>query len=202
MLACRGPAGGCDPAQVVRRHLPAAGMRPGARMEEAVREHGAAIAAFWHYSFLYFFYHPRAYSAAVMVSSSRDGEYIARLAERFPPPAGALLVQPAFPRPARDGRTDASGQQRRHRCRRLPGPARCSSPAPSSWRASRAGPSCPWPGPRIGTSRSTAGTAPSFPSPLPPSCSTTASRCSPTPVSHAEVEVFRQELEARLNAPR
>ena len=53
------------------------------RMEEAVREHGAAIAAFWHYSFLYLFYHLRAYSAAVMVSSSRDGEYIARLARQF-----------------------------------------------------------------------------------------------------------------------
>ncbi len=48
-----------------------------------VRDHGSAIAAFWHYSFLYFFYHLRRYSAAVMVSASRDGEYIARLAERL-----------------------------------------------------------------------------------------------------------------------
>ena len=53
------------------------------RMDAVLRENGAAIAVFWHYSFLYIFYHLRAYSAAVMVSSSRDGEYIARLAERF-----------------------------------------------------------------------------------------------------------------------
>ncbi|MBM9536495.1 lysophospholipid acyltransferase family protein [Desulfobulbus alkaliphilus] len=40
------------------------------------------IAAFWHYSFLYFFYYfqKRSTSAAVMVSASRDGEYIARVA--------------------------------------------------------------------------------------------------------------------------
>ena len=53
------------------------------QVAELVREHGSAIAAFWHYSFVYFFYHLRRYSAAVMVSASRDGEYIARLAERF-----------------------------------------------------------------------------------------------------------------------
>lgn len=41
------------------------------------------IAAFWHYSFLYNFYYLRSQPAAVMVSASRDGEYIARLAERF-----------------------------------------------------------------------------------------------------------------------
>ncbi|MDO5673653.1 MAG: lysophospholipid acyltransferase family protein [bacterium] len=44
---------------------------------------GKGIAAFWHYSFLYNFYYLRDYPAAVMVSASRDGEYIARLAEKF-----------------------------------------------------------------------------------------------------------------------
>ncbi|MDX9835759.1 MAG: lysophospholipid acyltransferase family protein [Desulfobulbus sp.] len=53
------------------------------RLDAAVREHGSGIAALWHYSFPYIFYHLRVYSAAVMVSSSRDGEYIARLAEQF-----------------------------------------------------------------------------------------------------------------------
>ncbi len=38
------------------------------------------IGAFWHYSFLYFFYYFRKYPAAVMVSASKDGEYIAQLA--------------------------------------------------------------------------------------------------------------------------
>ena len=38
------------------------------------------IAAFWHYSILYILYHMRHYTATAMVSASRDGEYIARLA--------------------------------------------------------------------------------------------------------------------------
>ncbi len=46
--------------------------------EHAARDTG--IAAFWHYSFLYFFYYFRKYPAAVMVSASRDGEYIAQVA--------------------------------------------------------------------------------------------------------------------------
>lgn len=41
------------------------------------------IASFWHYSLLYIFYFLRANSATVMVSASRDGEYIARLAGKF-----------------------------------------------------------------------------------------------------------------------
>lgn len=60
-----------------------------------VREHGAdkrkqahatgkaIIATFWHYSLFYVFYHFRNDSAAVLVSASQDGEYIARLAHRF-----------------------------------------------------------------------------------------------------------------------
>ena len=41
----------------------------------------SGIAAFWHYSFLYLFVYLRRYPAAVMVSASKDGEYIARLAQ-------------------------------------------------------------------------------------------------------------------------
>ena len=41
------------------------------------------IASFWHYSIIYTLYHMRKYSATAMVSASKDGEYIARLAERF-----------------------------------------------------------------------------------------------------------------------
>lgn len=47
---------------------------------DAVVGQGGGIAAFWHYSILYMFYHLRSFPAAVMVSASRDGEYIARLA--------------------------------------------------------------------------------------------------------------------------
>ncbi|MBV5316432.1 MAG: lysophospholipid acyltransferase family protein [Desulfobulbaceae bacterium] len=43
-------------------------------------ERDTGIGAFWHYSFLYFFYYFRKYPAAVMVSASKDGEYIAQLA--------------------------------------------------------------------------------------------------------------------------
>jgi lysophospholipid acyltransferase (LPLAT)-like uncharacterized protein len=43
-------------------------------------ENGTIIAAFWHYSMLYIFYNLRALSAAIMVSASRDGEYIAQVA--------------------------------------------------------------------------------------------------------------------------
>jgi len=41
------------------------------------------VASFWHYSLVYIFYFLRKYSATVMVSASRDGEYIARLAGKF-----------------------------------------------------------------------------------------------------------------------
>lgn len=46
-------------------------------------EQGAVIVLFWHYSLFYLLYHLRRYPAAVMVSASRDGEYIARIAERL-----------------------------------------------------------------------------------------------------------------------
>ncbi len=48
---------------------------------EEVAEAGGGIAVFWHYSFLYIFHHLRRYPGVVMVSASRDGEYIARVAE-------------------------------------------------------------------------------------------------------------------------
>ena len=41
------------------------------------------IAVFWHYSIIYVLYFMRHYSGTAMVSASRDGEYIARLAEKF-----------------------------------------------------------------------------------------------------------------------
>jgi hypothetical protein len=41
------------------------------------------IASFWHHSIVYILYHMRKYSATAMVSASSDGEYLARLAEKF-----------------------------------------------------------------------------------------------------------------------
>ncbi|HEB51299.1 MAG TPA: DUF374 domain-containing protein [Desulfobulbus sp.] len=48
---------------------------------EQVLAGGGGVAVFWHYSFLYIFHHLRRYPGVVMVSASRDGEYIARVAE-------------------------------------------------------------------------------------------------------------------------
>ncbi len=57
-------------------------LREGAAFHEyAARDTG--VAAFWHYSFLYLFWYLRRYPAAIMVSSSKDGAYIARLAEQM-----------------------------------------------------------------------------------------------------------------------
>jgi len=60
------------------------------RVEMQGREHldqavarGTIIAAFWHYSILYIFHNLRHLRAAVMVSASRDGEYIARVARLY-----------------------------------------------------------------------------------------------------------------------
>ncbi|MGE4559223.1 MAG: lysophospholipid acyltransferase family protein [Desulfobulbus sp.] len=47
----------------------------------AARDNG--IASFWHYSFLYLFWYLRRYRSAIMVSASKDGAYIARLAEQM-----------------------------------------------------------------------------------------------------------------------
>lgn len=43
----------------------------------------AVIAPCWHYSIVYFFHHLCKYGGAVLVSASRDGEFVARIAERF-----------------------------------------------------------------------------------------------------------------------
>lgn len=48
-----------------------------------VAKEQAVIALFWHYSFFYNFYFLRPYPSAIMVSASKDGEYIARLAKKF-----------------------------------------------------------------------------------------------------------------------
>lgn len=50
---------------------------------EAARAQGGVIAPFWHYSIVYLFHHLCGYDAVVMVSASRDGEYVARTAQRF-----------------------------------------------------------------------------------------------------------------------
>lgn len=52
----------------------------GDRHLQTVLDQGTAVAVFWHYSFAYLFYHLRPYPAAIMVSASKDGEYIARVA--------------------------------------------------------------------------------------------------------------------------
>lgn len=51
-------------------------------LAEAVAR-GAVIVPFWHYSIFYMFHHLRKYPAVVLVSASRDGEYIARIAKRL-----------------------------------------------------------------------------------------------------------------------
>jgi lysophospholipid acyltransferase (LPLAT)-like uncharacterized protein len=65
-------------------------------LQDALKQ-GAIIVPFWHYSFLYMFYHLRHYSAMVLVSASRDGEYIARIAEHlhFQPVRGSSNRQGA-----------------------------------------------------------------------------------------------------------
>lgn len=42
-----------------------------------------AVASFWHYSFMFIFYYLRKETAVVMVSASKDGEYISRVAKKF-----------------------------------------------------------------------------------------------------------------------
>jgi lysophospholipid acyltransferase (LPLAT)-like uncharacterized protein len=48
-------------------------------LDEALA-HGAAIVAIWHYSVLYSLHHMRQHPGVTMVSASKDGEYIARVA--------------------------------------------------------------------------------------------------------------------------
>ena len=49
----------------------------------SARERGGVIAPFWHYSIVYFFHHLCGYGGVVLASASRDGEYVAKTAERF-----------------------------------------------------------------------------------------------------------------------
>lgn len=49
----------------------------------ADERNNAVIAVFWHYSLFYMFYHLRTVSAAILVSASEDGDYIAGLAQNL-----------------------------------------------------------------------------------------------------------------------
>ncbi len=44
---------------------------------------GSGIGSFWHYSFLYSFFHNRKEKVVAMVSASKDGEYMSRFFEIF-----------------------------------------------------------------------------------------------------------------------
>ncbi len=50
---------------------------------------GSGVGSFWHYSFLYSFFHNRKEKIVAMVSASSDGEYISRFLEKF----GVLTVR-------------------------------------------------------------------------------------------------------------
>jgi len=47
------------------------------------QEQGAVIVPFWHYSLFYMLHHVSRYPAVALISASRDGEYIARIAHRL-----------------------------------------------------------------------------------------------------------------------
>ncbi|MCI5165295.1 MAG: DUF374 domain-containing protein [Candidatus Electrothrix sp. GM3_4] len=47
---------------------------------QKVMDQGAAVVPIWHYSVFYMLYHLRQYPGVAMVSASKDGEYIARVA--------------------------------------------------------------------------------------------------------------------------
>lgn len=57
-------------------------IRDAHHLEEA-REQGALIVPFWHYSIFYILHHLRHYPGVALVSASRDGEFIARIARRL-----------------------------------------------------------------------------------------------------------------------
>lgn len=50
---------------------------------DEVRAQGAVIVPFWHYSIFYMLHHLRQYPGVALISASRDGEYIARIAQRL-----------------------------------------------------------------------------------------------------------------------
>lgn len=47
---------------------------------DKAQAHGAAVMTFWHYSIFYIFHHMRRHSGVAMISASKDGEYITRVA--------------------------------------------------------------------------------------------------------------------------
>lgn len=53
----------------------------GLEYRKKAEEAKCIVALFWHYSLVYVFYHLKKERAAVLVSASEDGEYIARLAQ-------------------------------------------------------------------------------------------------------------------------
>lgn len=57
-------------------------VRDGHYIDE-VQDNAPAIVPFWHYSIFYIFHHLRKYQGVVLVSASRDGEFVARIAERL-----------------------------------------------------------------------------------------------------------------------
>ena len=51
--------------------------------ETVMADSGSAVGTFWHYGFLYSFFHNRNEKVIAMVSGSKDGEYISRFVEKF-----------------------------------------------------------------------------------------------------------------------
>ncbi|PHR30641.1 MAG: hypothetical protein COA36_01135 [Desulfotalea sp.] len=52
-------------------------------MEPVKRGEANIVASFWHYSIIFILYYVRQHSVTIMVSASKDGEYIAKLGEEF-----------------------------------------------------------------------------------------------------------------------
>jgi len=50
---------------------------------DEAQTYGAVIVPFWHYSIFYMLHHLRQYPGVALVSASRDGEFIARIAQRL-----------------------------------------------------------------------------------------------------------------------
>ena len=59
--------------------------------DDILKSDRSGIGMFWHYSIIYVMYHYRKNQASVMVSASKDGDYLARLAEllNFKPVRGS-----------------------------------------------------------------------------------------------------------------
>jgi lysophospholipid acyltransferase (LPLAT)-like uncharacterized protein len=160
-----------------------------------------AIAAFWHYSFFFLFHYFREYRAAVMVSASKDGEYIARLAQLM----GYVPVRGSSNRAGAKALRDMISQLRRgNNCAVVAdgsqGPARKAQPG-CILMASRSGkPIVPfvWAADRTLIFKSWDRTV----VPLP--FATVVLRVGeplwiPPDITKAQVEIYRRELEDELN---